>query len=108
MIAAMSPLLLIPDFKKLSAYSGFFIFCCILSICFIFMFEIATIYARQQGKAVEMTYSDDSGKVVTASQEKMAEAFNYEYFNLSVLPMFMGEVLSIFEGNVGILNIYSQ
>ena len=55
-----------------------------------------------------MTYSDDSGKIVTANEEKMAEAFNYEYFNLSVLPMFMGEVLSIFEGNVGLLNIYSQ
>ena len=54
-----------------------------------------------------MTYSDDTGKIVTASEDKMAEAFDYEYFNLSVLPMFMGEVLSIFEGNVGILNIYS-
>ena len=108
MITLMSPLLLIPDFKKLSAYSGFFIFCCILSICFIFMFEIATIYARNQGQAVEMTYSDETGKVVTATEEKMAEAFNYEYFNFGMFPMFMGEVLSIFEGNVGLLNIYSQ
>ena len=38
----------------------------------------------------------------------MAEAFKYEYFNFAMFPMFMGEVLSIFEGNVGILNIYSQ
>ena len=72
------------------------------------MFEIATIYARNQGQAVEMTYSDESGKVVTATEEKMAEAFNYEYFNFGMFPMFMGEVLSIFEGNVGLLNIYSQ
>jgi len=107
MIALMSPLLLISDFKKLSAYSGFFILCCILSICFIFMFEIATIYARYQGHSIEMTYSDESGKVVKASEEKMAEAFEYEYFNYAMFPMFMGEVLSIFEGNVGILNIYS-
>ena len=55
-----------------------------------------------------MTYSNDDGKVVTASEEKLAEAFDYEYFNFAMFPMFMGEVLSIFEGNVGILNIYSQ
>lgn len=54
-----------------------------------------------------MTYSDESGNVVKASEEKLAEAFDYEYFNFAVFPMFMGEVLSIFEGNVGILNIYS-
>lgn len=108
MIALMSPLLLIPDFKKLSAYSGFFIFCCILSISFILIFEVATIYARQQGQAIEMTYSNENGQVEQASEEKIAEAFDYEYFNFAVLPMFMGEVLSIFEGNVGILNIYSQ
>lgn len=55
-----------------------------------------------------MTYSDENGKVVVASDERMESAFNYEYFNVSFLPLFMGEVMSIFEGNVGILNIYSQ
>lgn len=29
-------------------------------------------------------------------------------FNINMFPLFMGEVLSIFEGNVGLLNIYSQ
>ena len=56
---------------------------------------------------MHMTYSDSTGKVVEAPQEKLATAFNYEYFNPYVLPLFMGEVMSIFEGNVGILNIYS-
>ena len=34
--------------------------------------------------------------------------YSYEMFNFGMFPLFMGEVLSIFEGNVGILNIYSQ
>lgn len=55
-----------------------------------------------------MTYSDESGKVVVASEDKLATAFDYEYFNYAALPLFMGEVMSIFEGNVGILNLYSQ
>ena len=54
-----------------------------------------------------MTYSDDTGKVQIASEEKLATAFDYVYFNFAMFPPFMGEVLSIFEGNVGILNIYS-
>ena len=54
-----------------------------------------------------MTYSDDTGKIVQASEETMQTAFDYEYLNVAMLPAFMGEVLSIFEGNVGILNIYS-
>jgi len=49
MLAILSPLLLIRDFKKLGAYSGFFIMCCVLSIALVFIFEIATIYGRQQG-----------------------------------------------------------
>ena len=55
-----------------------------------------------------MTYSDETGKVVVATPEKLETAFEYEYFNMTVFPLFMGEVMSIFEGNVGILNIYSQ
>lgn len=43
MIALMSPILLIPDFKKLSAFSGFFILCCVVSIIFIFLFEIQVL-----------------------------------------------------------------
>ena len=55
-----------------------------------------------------MTYSDETGKILLASDEKLATAFDYEYFNYTLLPIFMGEVMSIFEGNAGILNIYSQ
>ena len=40
MIALMSPILLLPDFKKLSAFSGFFIVCCVVSIVFILGFEV--------------------------------------------------------------------
>jgi len=54
-----------------------------------------------------MTYTDDTGNVVEASEEKMASAFDLNYLNLAMLPGFMGSVLSVFEGNVGLLNIYS-
>jgi len=108
MVALMSPLLLVPDFKKLSAYSSFFIACCVTSIICIIGFEIVTIYKRNHGEPVMMTYSDETGKVVLASGDKLANAFDYEYFNFSMFPLFMGEVMSIFEGNVGMLNIYSQ
>ena len=40
--------------------------------------------------------------------EMLDKAFNYEYFNFAMFPLFMGEVLSIFEGNTGLLNVYSQ
>ena len=43
-----------------------------------------------------------------ATGAKLESAFDYIYFNFAMFPPFMGEVLSIFEGNVGILNIYSQ
>lgn len=45
---------------------------------------------------------------MVASDEKLATAFDYAFFNFAMLPAYMGEVISIFEGNVGILNIYSQ
>ena len=108
MLAVMSPLLLIPDFNKLSAYSGFFILCCIVSIVFILIFEIGTIYFRGQGEPLAMTYSDENGRVHVASNDMLDKAFDYEYFNFAMFPLFMGEVLSIFEGNTGLLNIYSQ
>ena len=90
MIGLMSPILLIPDFKKLSAFSGFFILCCIVSIVFILGFEVQILYERN------------------ASETAETESYTYEMFNFTMFPLFMGEVLSIFEGNVGILNIYSQ
>ena len=108
MLAIMSPLLLIPDFNKLSAYSGFFILCCITSIVFILIFEVMTIYWREQGEPLPMTYTDEKGSVFIASDEMLDKAFNYEYFNFAMFPLFMGEVLSIFEGNTGLLNVYSQ
>ena len=61
MLALMSPLLLIPDFKKLSAFSGFFIACCVASIACIFVFEIVTVYKRANGDPLPMTYSDENG-----------------------------------------------
>ena len=63
MIALMSPLLLIPDFKKLSAYSGMFISCCVVSIFSILAYEIYIMYERSLGEQVAMTYSDENGKV---------------------------------------------
>ena len=108
MLAIMSPLLLIPDFNKLSAYSGFFILCCIISIVFILIFEVMTIYLRAQGEPLPMTYSDENGSVFIASEGMLDKAFEYEYFNFAMFPLFMGEVLSIFEGNTGLLNVYSQ
>ena len=108
MLAIMSPLLLVPDFNKLSAYSGFFILCCIISIVFILIFEVATIYLRAQCKPLPMTYSDENGSVFIATDEMVDKAFEYEYFNFAMFPLFMGEVLSIFEGNTGLLNVYSQ
>ena len=108
MLAIMSPLLLIPDFNKLSAYSGFFILCCIISIIFILIFEVGTIFLRAKGDPLPMTYSDANGNIFVASEEMLDKAFNYEYFNITMFPLFMGEVLSIFEGNTGILNLYSQ
>ena len=50
MIALMSPLLLIPDFKKLSAYSGMFISCCVVSIFSILAYEIYIMYERSLGE----------------------------------------------------------
>mmetsp|Transcript_30080 Transcript_30080/g.39927 ORF Transcript_30080/g.39927 Transcript_30080/m.39927 type:complete len:201 (+) Transcript_30080:224-826(+) len=44
MIAMMSPLLLIPDFKKLSAFSGMFICCCVVSIICILSYEIYLVH----------------------------------------------------------------
>ena len=55
-----------------------------------------------------MTYSDENGSVFIASDEMVDKAFEYEYFNFAMFPLFMGEVLSIFEGNTGLLNVYSQ
>ena len=93
MIALMSPILLIPDFKKLSAFSGFFILCCVVSIIFILGFEISILYQR---------WDHNSNQPLASS------GYHYEMFNFGMFPLFMGEVLSIFEGNVGLLNIYSQ
>ena len=108
MIILMLPILMIPNYKNLSAFSSFFVFCCITSIICIFLIELDTIFKRSQGESVKMTYSEETGKILLASDEKLATAFDYEYFNYTLLPIFMGEVMSIFEGNAGILNIYSQ
>ena len=55
-----------------------------------------------------MTFADENGGVSVATAERKAEAYNFEYFDISHLPMYLGEIMAIFEGNAGILNLYSQ
>jgi len=107
MVALLSPLLLLPDFKKLSVFSGIFIGCCVMALIAIFAFEFTAIYNRTNGIEQEMTFSDEDGLVIVATAEQKAEAYNFEYFNFAHFPLFLGEILAIFEGNAGILNIYS-
>ena len=108
MIALLSPMLLLSDFKKLSVFSCIFISCCLISIVAIFIFEFQAIYYRMNGIDQEMTFSDEFGGVSVATAEQKAAAYNFEWFNFAQFPLFLGEVLAIFEGNAGILNIYSQ
>lgn len=49
MVALLSPILLLPDFKKLSIFSGIFIGCCVLALISIFIFEFTAIYNRTHG-----------------------------------------------------------
>lgn len=46
MVALLSPILLLPDFKKLSVFSSIFIGCCIMALISIFIFEFGAIYNR--------------------------------------------------------------
>lgn len=55
-----------------------------------------------------MTFTNELGGVSVATAEQKAAAYDFEWFNWSHIPMFLGEILAIFEGNAGILNIYSQ
>ena len=55
-----------------------------------------------------MTLTDEFGNVKVATAEQKAAAYNFEFFNQAHFPLFLGEILAIFEGNAGILNIYSQ
>ena len=63
MLALVSPILLIPDFKKLSFFSGVFIGCCVMALISIFIFEFGAIYNRQNGIEQEMTLTDEFGNV---------------------------------------------
>ena len=108
MVTAICPLFLIPDFRKLGFFSTIVIFFCFSAIFLIIIFSISAIYARNQGKPYPLVYSDEDGTVIEASAEVANNAFNYIFSNISMIPLFMGEVISIFEGNSGILNIYSQ
>lgn len=49
MVALLSPILLLPDFKKLSIFSSIFIGCCFVSVIAIFIFEFVAIYDRTHG-----------------------------------------------------------
>ena len=69
MVALLSPILLLPDFKKLSVFSSIFMSCCFLAIIAIFGFEFKAIYNRVNGIEQEMTYLDDNGTVSVASAE---------------------------------------
>ena len=108
MVALLSPILLLPDFKKLSIFSSIFISCCFISVLAIFIFEFQAIYNRMNGIEQEMTFSDENGGVSVATAEQKEEAYNFEWFDGAHFPLFLGEILAIFEGNAGILNIYSQ
>lgn len=55
-----------------------------------------------------MTFSDEDGTIKQASEEQLEKAFDFEIFDFSFFPLFLGEVMCVFEGNVAILNIYSQ
>jgi len=107
-LALLSPILLLRDFKKLSVFSGIFIGCCFTAVIAIFAFELNAIYNRSKGIDQEMTFTDEFGGVGVATAEQKAEAYNFEWFNAAHFPLFLGEILAIFEGNAGILNIYSQ
>lgn len=67
MLTLMCPILLVPDYKKLSVLSGFFVAFCTIALLSIFMFEIQAIYYRREGIEMQMTYSDPSGQVKVAS-----------------------------------------
>ena len=55
-----------------------------------------------------MTISDSSGHVTVATKEQVSNAYDFEIFNFAFFPLFLGQVLSIFEGNIALLNMYSQ
>jgi hypothetical protein len=69
MVALLSPILLLPDFKKLSIFSSIFIGCCFISVIAIFMFEFHAIYNRTHGIEQDMTFSDENGVVSVATAE---------------------------------------
>ena len=83
MVALLSPILLLPDFKKLSVFSFIFISCCLISIVAIFIFEFQAIYNRMHGIDQEMTFSDEYGGVSVATPEQKAAAYNFEWFNIA-------------------------
>lgn len=108
MVALLSPILLLKDFKKLSVFSGIFIGCCFTAVVAIFVYEFTAIYNRTHDIDQEMTFTDELGGVSVATAEQKAEAYNFKWFDQVHFPLFLGEILAIFEGNAGILNIYSQ
>lgn len=69
MITLMTPILLVPNFKKLSYFSSMFVVFCVLSLVALFLFELQAISSRQSGDEVQMTYSDEDGVVKVATQE---------------------------------------
>ena len=108
MLTLMCPILLVPDFQKLSVFSSAFVVFCVVSLISIFAFEIYAIYNRSQGIAMQMTYSDADGQVRVATPEQVDQAYDFNIFEFTFFPLFLGEVMSIFEGNVALLNVYSQ
>jgi amino acid permease len=71
MITLMSPILLVPNFQKLSTFSSFVVVCCVVSLIAIFAFELQAIYFRQQGTPMRMTISDETGNVRVASVQEV-------------------------------------
>ena len=69
MITLMCPILLVPDFKKLSVFSSMFVIFCVIALMAIFAFEVMAIYYRENGTPLPMTYSDETGQVREATAE---------------------------------------
>lgn len=56
-------------------------------------------------------FQDEDGFDVRAADiltdDQLNSTYTYKWFDLSQMPIFLGQALVIFEGNASILNVYS-
>ena len=69
MISLLSPILLLPDLKKLSVFSGIFVGCTLVALVAILIYEFQAIYYRTHGINQEMTFADEDGGISVATAE---------------------------------------